>query len=111
MSPHPLAMTSTPADWANAPVQNPELVRSTLMLGVPLARVAYADWEPSEIEAAVSRIDAHDLHADAALYGGHRAGQGMAGIIRSLALLSWIPGGVTFMGLHWCPNHAECEAA
>lgn len=34
-----------------------------------------------------------------------------ASLIRVLAALAYQPGGVDFMGHHWCADHAECEAA
>ena len=85
--------------------------RETLRLGVAIERQRVAELTPEEIASAVARIDTHELHADEAMFAGKRAAEGMANIVRALALLSFTPGGVTFMGLHWCPDHAACEQA
>lgn len=88
-----------------------EIVRATLQLAVPLERARYAELSEGEREALAARIDTHDLHADDAMFAGTHAAEGMANIIRGLALLSFAPGGVTFAGLHWCPDHAACIEA
>lgn len=90
---------------------NVEIVKATLQLAVPLERSRYAELSEGEREALTARIDTHDLHADDALFAGTHAAEGMANIIRALALLSFAPGGVTFAGLHWCPDHAACIEA
>ena len=32
-------------------------------------------------------------------------------VARGLAALATAPGGVTWMGMHWCVDHTECERA
>ncbi len=97
--------------WVDAHAVNAPLLRETLRLGVAIERQRVAELTPDEIESAVSRIDTHELHADEAMFAGKRAAEGMANIIRALALLSTAPGGVDFMGLHWCPDHSACQRA
>lgn len=90
---------------------NIELVKMTLQVAVPLERARYAELSEGDREALAARIDTHELHADDAMFAGVHAAEGMTNIIRALALLSFAPGGVTFSGLHWCPDHAACIAA
>lgn len=97
--------------WPDAHAVNAALLRETLRLGVAIERQRVAELTPEEIASAVARIDTHELHADEAMFAGRRAAEGMANIIRALALLSTVPGGITFMGMHWCSDHAACEQA
>lgn len=32
-------------------------------------------------------------------------------LARGIAAASFAPGGITFAGVHWCPDHTVCEAA
>ena len=98
-------------DWLSLPIDRPALMLETLRLAVPLERARYAGLSEGERDALAARIDTHELHADDAMFSGRRAAEGMANIIRALALLSFAPGGVTFHGLHWCPDHDECIRA
>ena len=41
----------------------------------------------------------------------YSAGEVFNFLARGLACAAYQPGGVTFAGLHWCADHAECEAA
>lgn len=41
----------------------------------------------------------------------YSAGEVFNHLARGLAVLAFQPGGVTFAGMHWCADHAECEAA
>lgn len=86
------------------------LWRTTVLAGVQLELLALHGVDPDWVAAEASRLDAHDLHADAAMFGGKNAGKGMANLIRALALLAHAEGGVDFDGLHFCTNHAHCEA-
>ena len=100
-----------PDPWPAAHAVNAALLRETLRLGVAIERQRVAELTPEEVASAAARIDTHELHADEAMFAGKRAAEGMANIVRALALLSTVPGGVTFMGMHWCSDHAACEQA
>lgn len=55
--------------------------------------------------------DNFQRHVDT-LYGGGKpgtAGYAFNSLAEVLANLSHAPGGVNFMGLHWCTDHAVCE--
>lgn len=62
-----------------------------LRLGVAIERQRVAELTPEEIASAVARIDTHELRADEAMFAGKRAAEGMANIVRALALLSTVP--------------------
>lgn len=48
---------------------------------------------------------------DHIVFKAEETGRAAASLIRVLAALAYQPGGVDFMGHHWCADHAECEAA
>ncbi len=79
-----------------------------MQTGVQLQLLTLADADPAWVAAEAERLDAYDLHADAAMFGGRDAGKGMANLIRALALLAHAEGGVDFDGLHFCVNHRHC---
>ena len=86
------------------------LIRETLAVGVPLERLRLAAMADDQLAYAIeqARTEEGRWQMDAAMYGGARAAEGMASMIRTLAALSLADGGVTFDGLHWCPDHAHC---
>jgi hypothetical protein len=90
--------------------------RAALARSLGMPRYATKPRTP-ERHAEQAGLDAlpdkgHPLgHADAMLFGGPGAGRSLAAWAKALALLSFAPGGVTFRGLHWCRDHAECLAA
>ena len=102
------------ARWADEPSRRPSgnpreaLLKETLRLGVPLEMQKLAGLPAEAIGRMAAKIDTHDLHGDDALFGGPHAREGVANLIRALALLAHAEGGVTFAGLHWCTDHAHC---
>lgn len=91
-------------------IPRPALWRTTIQTGVQLQMLTLHDATADQIAAQADGLDAHDLHADAAMFGGADAGKGMANLIRALALLAHAEGGVDFDGLHFCTDHAHCLA-
>lgn len=88
------------------------ILRETVALGVSLARLDLAAMTPDQQSAAIAqaRIEEGRWHADDAMFGGPHAAAGIASLIRTLAVLSLAEGGVTWQGMHWCPDHAHCVA-
>lgn len=90
-----------------------------LLLGmeamVPMSIAAIADWSEEDRQAAaVAAVDVISSGADQ--LGEHNArkrdlprGRVTATIARSLAVLAYQPGGVTWAGGHWCTApHEGC---
>ena len=95
-------MSYDPAEMRRA------LTHTTLQAAVPLRIHELSQHSEAERERLRSSMDAHDLHADDAMFAGTHAGTGMRNIITALALLAFAEGGVDFDGLHFCTTHAHC---
>lgn len=114
MSPHVLTghraipMRVEPAPEA---VRDLALLRTHLAMAVPLERTRLAQGTEEQRAAQLASLDTHELHADDVLYAGRYAAEGIGNLVLALALLSFAPGGVTYAGLHWCPDHDACLAA
>lgn len=53
-------------------------------------------------------------HGDNILYRSRKSGDSafaFNALAEGLALVAHAPGGVTFLGRHWCTDHAACETA
>ena len=89
------------------------LMRETVALGVALERQRYAALTDDQRDHAIAqaRADEGRMRADDAMYNGSHAAEGMRSLIRTLAALSLAEGGVTWQGLHWCPDHGRCVEA
>jgi hypothetical protein len=108
------------------------LLRDALDFAVPMAMACLAamsesvrDWTRGQWAATAASLVAHQ--GDALLYptparrASRRAGvrvEASAGTVwvfaalaRGLAAGAWQPGGVTFLGRHWCVDHTACLAA
>lgn len=48
---------------------------------------------------------------DHIVFKAEETARATASLIRVLAALAYQPGGVDFMGHHWCSDHAACEFA
>lgn len=77
----------------------------------PHARIAAARaaWEPiihCEGKGRDQLTGGADLQ-----FGGPAHNRERAALVTVLATLAYQPGGVTWMGRHWCTNHQECVAA
>lgn len=93
-------------------------MRDCLSFAVPLWIHKVADW-PAEERAEAVEVGA-DLIASASegivapferRNTDVRAARIFNVLARSLALLAHRPGGVDFLGDHWCTNHEACIAA
>lgn len=89
------------------------LMRETVAFGVQLERLNLAAMTTDQQTAAITRARTEHgrWHADDAMYAGTHTAAGMTSLIHTLAALSLAEGGVTWQGLHWCPDHAQCVAA
>jgi hypothetical protein len=90
----------------NADPKDYPLLTATLEVAVPLRIMQYRALGVTEIadkerEALVEMIAAH---GDDIIYASKKKGgtaDAFNALARALALLSFAPGGVTFLGLHW----------
>ena len=84
------------------------LIHTTLQAAVPLRIAELAQHSPEDRERLRASMDAHDFHADDAMFAGTHAAEGVRNIITALALLAFAEGGVNFDGLHFCADHSRC---
>lgn len=92
---------------------NADPLRATLLVGLlttavfvaqhDLSRVAWIDVERVARDAATEI----GSHADDLQFGGKRCASTFAALARGLAAISFAPGGVSFLGAHWCAQHPE----
>lgn len=68
---------------------------------LPLAEIADAARAYAEVIAA---------HGDDLQFGGKHCASTHAALARGLAALSFLPGGVVFLGRHWCATHPSSAA-
>lgn len=88
---------SPTGDWQTT------LLHTTLQLAVPLRIEELRGLPDGQLVALAAAIP----HGDDLLYGGDRCRDGMAGLIRGLAVAALVAdGGIDYGGLHWCaiPN-------
>lgn len=85
----------------------------TLQIAVPIEILRMRTWDEKTRLAKAAEFGQHiAANGDDILYktGGETA-TAFAALARGLAACAYQPGGVTFMGLHWCVNHDECNEA
>ena len=70
-----------------------------------LARLAWSHVAAIAHDAADEVASTSDLE-----FGGKRCAIAFAAVARGLAALSFCPGGVVFLGQHWCAAHPEAVA-
>lgn len=92
-----------------------ELLTATLQVAVPLAIREMKDWD-DDIRMGYARGWGQYIaeHGDIILYRSGKKGESakaFAVLARGLGALAYQPGGVTFLGEHFCTDHALCEAA
>lgn len=90
-----------------------EGLKATLLVGLlttavamaqqDLTRLSWCDVERIAREAAVTI----GSHGDDLMYGGKHCASTFAALARGLAAISFAPGGVRFLGEHWCARHPE----
>lgn len=86
---------------------------ATALLGLLETAVMMAQHDlshsPLSSLAAVARSAAEVIgsHGDDLQFGGKHCRPAFAALARGLAALSFCPGGVRFMGAHWCARHPE----
>ena len=109
-----------------------ETLAETLTVAVPMAMARLAamspqvrEWTRGQWAANAASLVGHQGDAlmwpararRATVRSGVRV-EGTAGTVgvfaalaRGLAAAAWQPGGVTWLGRHWCVDHAACTAA
>jgi len=92
-----------------------ELLGIALMASVPLFIEQLRDTTPDE-RVILGRDQAHIIahSGDNILYRSKKRGEtatAFNALARGLAIGAYQPGGVTFAGIHFCTDHAACEAA
>ncbi|WP_046468670.1 hypothetical protein [Allosalinactinospora lopnorensis] len=100
---------SSPTDSADPP-RNLAVLVTTLHMAVPIAMRKIAgltDHERRELAGQSAAWVAE--HGDDLLYGGRHCAAAYTMLARGLAALAFTPGGVTFVGKHWCIRpHLDC---
>lgn len=82
------------------------LETAVMMEADNLSRMAWRDVQ-GFASAAASTIGSH---GDDLQFGGKHCAPTFAALARGLAALSFAPGGVTFLGAHWCARHPESSS-
>ena len=86
-----------------------------LQAAVPIAILEMRSWAPEARQAAAAewgQIIAS--HGDDILFRSARKGdsaKAFTALARGLAALAYCPGGVRFLGIHWCTDHETCTGA
>lgn len=92
-----------------------ELMTATLQVAVPLWIEQLRPLTPEQRLARAGELaDIVAEHGDIILYRGSKKGEtakAFNALAEGLAIGAYQPGGVTFMGEHFCTDHALCEAA
>lgn len=88
-----------------------ELLRTTLATAVPLWQLEY-EQRPLAVLIAMAGDKAQDIaeHGDVILYRGKKKGESAAAfnsLAQSIAILSFMPGGITFLGDHYERTHPD----
>lgn len=93
------------------------LLQSTLEATVPFRMLELCQWGgPTErdFEEARAFADVLALEGDAVLFKGHKKGDTarvMCGLIRALAVMAFVPGGVTAWGLHFEAGTSDTDGS
>lgn len=87
----------------------------TLRIAVPLYLLEIRHMIPEQ-RAALGRKTADVIahKGDVLMFGGSRKGEtagAFNALAQGLAAAAYLPGGVTFAGLHWCLDHGQCKDA
>lgn len=92
-----------------------DLLAAFLEAAVPLAIMEMSDYTPEHRMKIGSECSDHiAAHGDIILYKSPRQGESakaVAMLAKGLAVGAYQPGGITFLGQHWCVNHDECVSA
>jgi hypothetical protein len=92
-----------------------ELMLSTLQIAVPMWIEELRHIEPEQRLARASGLaDIIASQGDIILYRGGKKGEtakAFNAMAEGLAIGAYQPGGVTFLGQHWCTDHEACLAA
>ena len=86
-----------------------------LQATVPIAILEMRSWTAEARQAAAAewgQIIAS--HGDDILFRSARQGdsaKAFTALARGLAALAYCPGGVRFLGIHWCTDHQACIGA
>lgn len=85
-----------------------EILRASLEAAVPIAihDLRYHMW-PDLQQLATEASTTIASHGDDLQFGGKKCASTFAALARGLAVLAYAPGGVTFLGVHWCAVHRE----
>lgn len=94
---------------------NGELLRCTLEMSVPFRMLELTqqggplerDWQEARAFGDIAAYEGDNL-----LFKGHKKGDTarvMAGLIRALAVMAFVPGGVTAWGLHFDAGMPDSE--
>lgn len=100
--------------WPRDEIRDPgaslrtEILRASLEAAVPIAihDLRYHTWEELQRLASESSTVIAS-HGDDLQFGGKKCASTFAALARGLAALAYAPGGVTFLGLHWCAVHRD----
>jgi hypothetical protein len=102
-------------DWTRESLSDDYVLTATLQVAVPLEIIRLRILDDDQRQW-IARTAAQEIasHGDDILFKSKRAGdtaRAFNHLATGLAALAYQPGGVTFAGLHWCPDHTQCEAA
>ena len=87
------------------------LLRGFLETGVMMAQQDLQRTSWSEVSRmARESSDTVAAHGDDLEFGGKHCKSAFAALARGLAALSFAPGGVRFLGAHWCAKHPETQS-
>lgn len=88
------------------------VLRVSLEAAVPLEIANVRCWSDRErLHAAKSAADVIGSKGDVLQYGGKGCAAAFAALARGLAIGAYMPGGITFAGLHWCAAGCDCPSA
>jgi hypothetical protein len=91
-----------------------EHLKIALSAAVPLRIWEMRDWsERRRIEETRGVADVIGCEGDLLMFGGKRGETARVfnALAKGVAAAAYQPGGITFLGVHWCVNHALCEQA
>lgn len=88
-----------------------EILRASLEASVPIAihDLRYHSWEELQ-RLATESSTAIASHGDDLQFGGKKCASTFAALARGLAALAYVPGGATFLGIHWCAVHPDAHS-
>ncbi|MFF5265371.1 hypothetical protein ACFY4C_41355 [Actinomadura viridis] len=87
-----------------------EVLTTMLQTAVPLNIFQMQSWTADQrCETGRAQASTIGSHGDDLLYGGKHCAESFNALAKGLAALAYQPGGVTFLGLHWCvEEHLDC---